>query len=140
MLICIGAICIQCNLLMSTVAVIVASTVAYSLNQPCKEMLFVRTSRDIKYKAKSWSEMYGNQLMKMLGAQINLWINDDQMYCRPNCFQSAPTMAVSFLWVGLWLMVASAAGGTYSDLDADDRLSVEIWDKLPTRGSQTGLA
>merc|ERR1719456_7473 len=122
MMLCIVAISIHNDITMATVGVIVASTVAYALNQPCKEMLFVRTSRDIKFKAKSWSEMYGNQLMKMLGAQINLWIDNDSASCHPNCFQPGMTIGVSLGWVGIWAVIANTVGRTYNELDAEDKI------------------
>jgi len=52
------AVCMDYNLVMSTASLVFVCTLAYGLNSPCKEMLYVRTSRDIKYKAKAWSEMY----------------------------------------------------------------------------------
>lgn len=122
MLICIGMVCIHYQLLFTTAAVIFASVISYGLNQPCKEMLYVRTSTDIKFKAKSWSEMYGNQLMKMLGAQVNLWVNNDQVSCRPNCFHPFPTMSIVLGWVVVWWVVAEKAGSTYTKLDSEDKI------------------
>lgn len=122
MLICIGALSAHYDITMASTTVVFASTVAYGLNQPCKEMLIVRTSRDIKYKAKAWSEMYGNQLMKMLGAQVNLWVNNDQVSCRPNCFHPFPTMSIVLGWVVVWWVVAEKAGSTYTKLDSEDKI------------------
>lgn len=121
---CIGALCIHYSLDMSTAAVVVASTAAYALNSPCKEMLYVRTSRDIKYKAKSWAETYGNELMKLLGSQINLWINNDSrsFACHPNCFQPGPTIGITALWAGIWMVVAHHLGRMYVEMDAEDKI------------------
>lgn len=119
---CIVLLSIKYTLTMSTAAVIVASTMAYSLNSPCKEMLYVRTSRDIKYKAKSWAETYGNELMKLLGAQINLWINNDSesFACHPNCFHPGPTIGITVVWVALWMVVAGKVGQLYMEMDEKD--------------------
>lgn len=115
---CVAALCVDYTLFTSTISCIFASTVAYALNSPCKEILFVRTSRDIKYKAKSWSEMYGNNLMKILGAQINLWVNNEKDSCFPSCFQPVPTFVVSAGWVVLWLFIALTVGWQFQRLDA----------------------
>mmetsp|Transcript_147267 Transcript_147267/g.260334 ORF Transcript_147267/g.260334 Transcript_147267/m.260334 type:complete len:622 (-) Transcript_147267:138-2003(-) len=119
---CIAALCVDYKLLTSTVACILVSTVAYALNSPCKEILFVRTSRDIKYKAKSWSEMYGNNIMKILGAQVNLFVNNANDNCSPNCFSPVPTLVISTIWVGIWVGVALTVGWQFQDLDAKDEI------------------
>merc|ERR1719473_1083979 len=98
-------------------AIVLSSSVAYGLNSPCKEMLFVCTSRDIKYKAKSWSEMFGNNVMKLLGAQINLWLNREGSWCRPNCFRAWATLAIVAVWASFWVSAAIGAGRKYAQLE-----------------------
>mmetsp|Transcript_102412 Transcript_102412/g.187009 ORF Transcript_102412/g.187009 Transcript_102412/m.187009 type:complete len:466 (-) Transcript_102412:30-1427(-) len=121
-LLCVWMICVDYRLLTSTVACITCSTIAYSLNSPCKEILFVRTSRDIKYKAKSWSEMYGNNLMKSLGAQINLWVNNESRLCNPHCFHPGFTASVAFLWTAGWIAVVDNVGREFQELDAKNKI------------------
>merc|ERR1719379_544978 len=91
---CVIGLCVDYSLWSSVTCVVIASTVAYGLNSPCKEILYVRTSGEIKYKAKSWSEMYGNQVMKLLGSQVNLWVNRNSPSCGNSCFHPLPTTAV----------------------------------------------
>ena len=43
----------------------------YSLNGPSREMLYVRTSEDIKFKAKSWIDMFGTRGAKATGSIVN---------------------------------------------------------------------
>merc|ERR1719221_624832 len=107
MLLCIWSLCLHYTLQMSMVSLVLVCIVAYGLNSPCKEMLYVRTSRDIKYKAKSWSEMFGNEVMKMFGAQINLWVNLESDACKPNCFHSGATAGIVIGWVVVWAAVAT---------------------------------
>jgi len=120
-LLCVIALCIHHGLWVSVWSCIIASALAYGLNSPCKEIIFVRTSSEIKYKAKSWSEMYGNQLMKLLGAQINLWINNDRGWCTPHCFKPRPTLAIMAVWVIAWLGVAYQLGNLHAVLEKEDR-------------------
>jgi len=42
----------------------------YALNNPCKEIMYIPTSNDIKFKAKSWIDVQGNRSAKSVGAAI----------------------------------------------------------------------
>ncbi len=44
---------------------------SYALNNPTKEILYIPTSRDIKFKAKSWIDVFGNRFTKGLGSGVN---------------------------------------------------------------------
>lgn len=122
MFVAVLALCLDYNLAMSTVSLVLVCILAYGLNSPCKEMLYVRTSRDIKYKAKSWSEMYGNQAMKLLGAQMNLWVNRESMSCMPSCFNPLATSMVTGGWVVLWTGIALRLGSEHRRLEAEDKI------------------
>merc|ERR1719476_1180076 len=101
------ALSLDYTLQTSTITLVLVCILAYGLNSPCKEMLYVRTSREIKYKAKSWSEMYGNQAMKLLGAQMNLWVNRESVSCIPHCFNPLATILSVVLWNLLWFAIAA---------------------------------
>mmetsp|Transcript_92152 Transcript_92152/g.160079 ORF Transcript_92152/g.160079 Transcript_92152/m.160079 type:complete len:599 (-) Transcript_92152:36-1832(-) len=116
--ICIALLSIDSQLMMSTAASIAASTVAYSLNSPCKEILFVYTSRNIKYKAKSWSDMYGNHLMKLLGAIVNISVNRETYSCRPDCFKPGPTLVVAGIWFAIWIAIVLRLDHQVQELDS----------------------
>jgi len=119
---CVFALCARSSLGMSTFSLVASCILAYGINSPCKEMLYVRTSTDIKYKAKSWSEWYGNQAMKVLGAQVNLWINLDTESCRPHCFRPLATGWSVAAWIALWAAVAFAVGRKHRALEAEDEV------------------
>ncbi len=42
----------------------------YALNNPSKEILYVPTSKDVKFKAKSWIDMFGARSAKAVGAAV----------------------------------------------------------------------
>jgi len=44
--------------------------ISYALNNPCKEIMYIPTSRDVKFKAKSWIDVQGSRSAKGLGASI----------------------------------------------------------------------
>mmetsp|Transcript_147446 Transcript_147446/g.456110 ORF Transcript_147446/g.456110 Transcript_147446/m.456110 type:complete len:467 (-) Transcript_147446:9-1409(-) len=124
MFLCVLLLCVDYGLWSSVWALFVSNVVAFGLNSPCKEMLFILTSREIKYKAKSWSEMYGNQLMKLFGAQLNLWVNRESSHCRPYCFQHYTTLGVVAAWVAVWLAVVLRLGREHARLEADRKV---VW-------------
>lgn len=44
----------------------------YALNQPAKEQLYIPTSKDSKYKAKAWIDMFGSRMAKGLGSSVHI--------------------------------------------------------------------
>lgn len=95
---------------------VVVNVVQYALNGPSREMLYVRTSKDIKYKAKSWSDMYGNFLQKTIAAQINLHVNLEEDSCQPNCFKPFFTGVFTTAWVAVWALIAGGLGVKHARL------------------------
>lgn len=124
MMCCVLALCTRYSLWTSVWTLMVSCVVAYGLNSPCKEMLYVRTSREVKYKAKIWSETYGNQLMKLLGAQVNLWVNRDTFACEHHCFQPTVTIGLVALWVSVWAGVAAYLQRVNAKMEAEDATGV----------------
>jgi AAA family ATP:ADP antiporter len=49
----------------------VAKALNYAFNQPTKEILYIPTSHDVKYKSKAWIDMFGLRFGKMVGAFFN---------------------------------------------------------------------
>lgn len=47
---------------------VIHRALTYALNNPCKEILYIPTSKDVKFKAKSWLDMFGARLAKASGA------------------------------------------------------------------------
>ncbi len=50
---------------------LIAKALGYALNQPAKEMLYIPTSKSIKYKSKAWIDMFGMRLAKASGSGLN---------------------------------------------------------------------
>jgi len=98
------------------IVLVVVNVVQYALNAPCREFLYVQTSKSIKYKAKSWSDMYGNFLQKTIAAQINDHFNKYHYSCDPgggapnDCFNKPVTGGIVVAWVAFWSAVAIALG------------------------------
>ena len=46
----------------------------YSLNHPTREILYIPTTKDIKFKAKSWTDAFGSRIAKSIGSLFNISI------------------------------------------------------------------
>jgi len=104
------------NLWVTQIAIICMNTFGYGLNGPSREMLYVQTTRDMKYKAKSWSDMYGNSGMKSLASIINGYFNAKS---HPN----APlTSSIATVWVIAWLGIVQWVGTKHKSLMADGKV------------------
>jgi len=51
--------------------VVTLKGLGYALNNPCKEIMYIPTSKDIKFKAKSWIEAQGGRSAKGIGSGVN---------------------------------------------------------------------
>lgn len=59
------------QLLWATFSVmIVAKGLGYAVNNPVKEIMYIPTSKDVKFKTKGWIDMFGGRTAKQTGAQI----------------------------------------------------------------------
>jgi AAA family ATP:ADP antiporter len=57
-------------------AMIMLKAVSYSLNNPTKEILYQPTSSAVRYKAKSWIEIFGGRVSKALGSIVTNAFSD----------------------------------------------------------------
>jgi len=97
------------NLWITQISIILMNTFGYGLNGPSREMLYVKTVRDMKYKAKSWSDMYGNNGMKSAASAINLAFNSGHL-------SSWVTGGVTVGWVAVWMCIVQWVGLKHKSL------------------------
>jgi ATP:ADP antiporter, AAA family len=88
-------------------AMIVIKSLCYSLNNPVKEMLYLPTSEDIKYRAKSFIDGFGAKAFKGGGSALNILLSNNIIFYGS---------LVSLGTVGLWIIVAVAVGKRYEKL------------------------
>ncbi|MGB8366964.1 MAG: Npt1/Npt2 family nucleotide transporter, partial [Candidatus Babeliales bacterium] len=48
-----------------------AKGLGYAVNNPVKEMMYIPTSKDVKFKSKGFIDIFGGRMSKLGGAQIN---------------------------------------------------------------------
>jgi len=99
------------QLLFATFGVmILAKGLSYAVNNPAKEMMYIPTSKDAKFKAKGWVDMFGGRTAKMGGAQVT------------NAFKhnlSSLMMYGTFIslgLIGIWIAVAVYVGTRNKEL------------------------
>jgi AAA family ATP:ADP antiporter len=102
-----------------------SKAVNYALNQPTLKQLYIPTSKDTKYKAQAWIEMFGGRMSKGTGSFINTWRAPlEAQYglldgvTRFLMFSSI----ISFGLVGLWFFVAIYVAKTYDKAIQEKRL------------------
>ncbi len=49
----------------------IAKGLGYAVNNPVKEMMYIPTSKDVKFKSKGFIDVFGGRMSKLGGAQIN---------------------------------------------------------------------
>jgi AAA family ATP:ADP antiporter len=89
----------------------------YALIQPSKEQLYIPTSKESKYKAKAWIDMFGSRSSKGMGAAIN---NCKEMLGSEMFMMT--TAALSMGLIGLWVIAAILVGRIHRKAVDENRL------------------
>ena len=84
-------------------AMVTIKCLGYALNSPSKEILYIQTSRDVKFKAKGWIDTFGDRSIKAVGGGINALfpIMTDLLF-----YGSIISLGV----VGIWILAALYVG------------------------------
>ncbi len=86
---------------------IMSKALNYALNQPSKEQLYVPTTREAKYKAKAWIEMFGSRGSKAVGSGINALKGTLGGYFMIFCLLSSLGLSA------IWFLIALYLGRTH---------------------------
>lgn len=91
------------------IAMVAIKGLSYALNNPCKEIMYIPTSKDVKFKAKGWIDMFGGRSAKAAGSSVNA------------IFTSMASLMfygsiVSLGVIGVWILVALYVGRTNKSL------------------------
>ena len=60
------------NLTILTATLVAFKGISFALDKPTREQLYVPTSVDVKYKAKSWIDSFGSRVSKGLGSSVHM--------------------------------------------------------------------
>jgi len=97
-------------------AFMVVKALSYAINNPLKEMMYIPTSKDAKFKSKGWTDMFGGRFSKAAGGQINNFFKHDlgELMVYGTFF--------SFGLIGIWLGAAFYVGRKNQQLIQDGKI------------------
>lgn len=98
------------------VVMMIAKGLGYAVNNPVKEMMYIPTSKDVKFKSKGFIDVFAGRMSKAFGGSIT------------NTFKgNAHNLMVygtmfSFGLTGIWLLAAIYVGRKNAQLVADNEI------------------
>jgi AAA family ATP:ADP antiporter len=97
-------------------AVVLFKGLSYTLNNPSKEVMYIPTSNDVKFKAKGWIDGFGSRAAKSTGALVtgSLGANLSALIV----FGSVAALGI----VAFWVFVAAYVGNTFNKLQAENKI------------------
>ena len=108
------------------VMMLALKALSYALNNPCKELLYQPTSKAVKFKAKSWIDIFGQRGAKALGSVVTNFYSDSAAMLMSN------GMIISMGLSGFLLYVSNWMGGKFDEyteggfvVGGDDEKQVE---------------
>lgn len=88
---------------------------SYALNNPCKEVMYIPTSKDIKFKAKSWMDGFGSRSAKGAGASVVATLTG-------TANMLAYGSLISLGIIGFWISMALFVGRTNQQLVQENKI------------------
>lgn len=79
---------------------LIAKAINFAFNQPAKEVLYIPTSKNIKYKSKAWVDMFGLRFAKASGSVLNKLAGQ--------AIGITGLIVISF--IGIWAALANIVG------------------------------
>ena len=83
----------------------------YALNKPTSEVMYIPTSKDVKFKSKGWIDVFGNRAAKGVGGAV--------CTITPLFIYGA---VASLGVIAVWLFVAAFVGNKFNQLQADNKI------------------
>lgn len=96
---------------------VLSKGINYALYQPTKEQLYIPTTKDTKYKAKAWTEMFGSRSSKAGGSVVNLL----NKFMEPSMFIMISSI-LSLGLVGVWIACALYLGRTHKKAVSENKV------------------
>jgi ATP:ADP antiporter, AAA family len=99
------------------VAMIAIKAFSYALNNPVKELLYLPTSHDVKFKAKGFIDALGQKAAKATGSTINASLIGGGL---SNLLTYGSLISMGI--IGVWIVVAIGLGHRYDKLIKDGEI------------------
>lgn len=110
-------------LLWATFGVMMLVTaISYAVNNPTKEMMYIPTSKDAKFKVKGLVDMFGSRTAKMGGMNVGgaLNVKGQPLASIANLMGMGTIISLGF--IGVWLLVAIYVGQKNAQLVRDNKI------------------
>lgn len=98
------------------VVMMIAKGLGYAVNNPVKEMMYIPTSKDVKFKSKGFIDIFGSRLSKLGGAQIN----DTFKHSMHNLMIYGTAFSLGL--TGIWILAALYVGYKNSQLIEENKI------------------
>lgn len=89
---------------------------SYALNNPTKEVMYIPTTKDIRFKAKGWIESFGGRTAKGTGAVVTSAFAKNL----PELLLCGTLISLGV--VGVWIFVANLLGKKFNKLQASNTI------------------
>eukprot|EP00392_Amoebophrya_sp_AT5.2_P002729 g2734.t1 len=128
-------VCSTCSILMNVVV--------FAINNPMVEVLYLKTSKVAKVKAKSWISAFGSNILRALGNRVNSAANTP-------IFDPFGSICFSSVWFVAWFAAVAEVGALHkvykapvSGLEADGDCvgnnSAELAGEMSSCGNRVGV-
>lgn len=97
-------------------AVVLIKGLNYASNNPAREVLYIPTSKDVKFKTKGWIDAFGARTLKASSSGVNYVLKG-----------SMPTLLtvgtfLSLGVVGIWIFAAAYVSGVFDTLQKENKI------------------
>lgn len=89
----------------------------YALNHPVREILYIPTTKDIKFKAKTWIDAFGSRIAKGCGSIINISFKG----AAPSA-ALASSLSICLSFSTIWIIVVYFLGKTLQDAISNKKI------------------
>jgi len=97
----------------------------YSLNHPTREVLYIPTTKDIKFKAKTWTDAFGSRIAKSFGSIFNRSVRSISP-----AFALTYSLCLSLGLTFLWLIVVYFLGKTLQNAIDNKQVIGQVGEKF----------
>lgn len=123
-LMCLLMLCVTAlfpNPSMFFAALVLLRSFNYALNHPTREVLYIPTTKDIKFKAKTWTDAFGSRIAKSFGSIFNASLKG-----ATPAFALLSSLSLSFGLTSLWLIIVYFLGKTLQNAIDNKRVIGQI--------------
>ena len=98
------------------ITTMIITATAYAVNNPTKEMMYIPTSNDVKFKSKGIIDVFGSRTMKFMGAHLGGYLNviNNPVQSIANLMAYGTLSSLGI--IGLWIIGAVYVGKKNTEL------------------------